>query len=51
MPNGAIYIFSINSINKKTQNLIDKSFMPFVMNKNESLDIDNKKDLIYANKN
>ena len=49
IPNGAIYIFPINSIKKKTRSLINKSFMPFVMNKKESLDIDNKQDLIYAN--
>ena len=49
IPNGAIYIFPINSIKKKTRSLINKSFMPFVMNKKESLDIDNKQDLIYEN--
>lgn len=49
IPNGAIYIFPINSIKRKTRSLVNKSFMPFVMNKKESLDIDNKQDLIYAN--
>ena len=49
IPNGAIYIFPIDSIKRKTRSLVNKSFMPFVMNKKESLDIDNKQDLIYAN--
>ena len=49
IPNGAIYIFPINSIKRKTRSLVNKSFMPFEMNKKESLDIDNKQDLIYAN--
>tara|TARA_B100001093_G_scaffold497149_1_gene543732 strand:+ start:16 stop:720 length:705 start_codon:yes stop_codon:yes gene_type:complete len=49
IPNGAIYIFPVNSIKRKTRSLVNKSFMPFVMNKKESLDIDNKQDLIYAN--
>ena len=50
IPNGAIYIFPLNSIKNKTNTLISKTFMPFVMNNKDSIDIDNFEDLINANK-
>lgn len=50
IPNGAIYIFPMNSIKKNTKNLINSSFMPFIMSDKDSIDIDKKEDLINANK-
>ncbi len=50
IPNGAIYIFPFSSIKNKTNTLINKTFMPFIMNNKDSIDIDNNEDLINANK-
>ena len=46
-PNGAIYIIKPNSISKGTKTFYENS-IPYIMKKNDSLDIDNKEDLELA---
>lgn len=49
LPNGAIYIFSINDFLKKNRIPINKT-VPYLMSKEESIDIDQYDDILIAEK-
>ncbi len=48
-PNGAIYIFKVSEFLKKN-NFPNKKILPFIMNHDDSIDIDSKTDFINAKK-
>ena len=46
-PNGAIYVIKPNSISRETKTFYENS-IPYIMTRDESIDIDNKEDLEFA---
>ena len=46
-PNGAIYVIKPNSISRETKTFYENS-IPYIMSRDESIDIDNKEDLEFA---